>query len=91
MGALDLVLHDILIYEMKNGEGKGRKYLEKKIIFFLGEKKNGERIRGKYLENRNIFCGGEEQRKRKRRKIFGERKSLTGRKGGAEGKEKYQG
>ena len=30
METLDFGLHDILIYEMRNGEGKGRKYLEKK-------------------------------------------------------------
>ena len=30
METLDFGLHDILIYEMKNGEGKGGKYLEKK-------------------------------------------------------------
>ena len=30
METLDFGLHDILIYEMKNGGGKGGKYLEKK-------------------------------------------------------------
>ena len=30
METLDFGLHDILIYEMKNGEGKGGTYLEKK-------------------------------------------------------------
>ena len=29
MGTLEFELHDILIHEMKNGEGKGGKYLEK--------------------------------------------------------------
>ena len=29
METLDFGLHDILIYEMKNREGKGGKYLEK--------------------------------------------------------------
>ena len=32
MGTLDFGLHDILMYEMKNGEGKGGKYLEKEYI-----------------------------------------------------------
>ena len=31
METLDFGLHDIPIYEMKNGEGKGGKYLEKKV------------------------------------------------------------
>ena len=56
--------------EKKNEEGKGGKYLEKDNIFFVVEGKNGE---GKYLEKENLFFGrGEEERRRKRRKLFGE-------------------
>ena len=77
MGALDFRLHDNLIYEMKNKDGKGGKYSEKGIIFFAGEKKNREGYGGKYLEKDNTFL----RRRRKmekekeeniwRRKIFG--------------------
>ena len=49
MGTLDFELHDILIFDMKNGKRKGGKYLEKekeeniwgKENVFLMEKKNG--------------------------------------------------
>ena len=62
MGALDFRLHDNLIYEMKNKDGKGGKYSEKGIIFFAGEKKNREGYGGKYLEKDNTFL-------RRRRKM----------------------
>ena len=41
METLDFGLHDILIYEMKNGEGKGGKYWRKKI--FVSEDKERRR------------------------------------------------
>ena len=47
MGTLDFGLHDIVIYEMMNKEGKGRKYLRRKRRTIFGE--------GKYLEKENIF------------------------------------
>ena len=62
MGTLDFGLHKILIYAMKNGQGKGGKYLEKekeKNIFLVEEQKNGEGRGGKYLENEVFSCGGE--------------------------------
>ena len=42
MGALDFRLHDNLIYEMKNKDGKGGNNSEKENIFFAEEKKNRE-------------------------------------------------
>ena len=58
MGTEDFGLHDILIYERKNTEGKGGKYLEKKdncdcggegkggkFLFFRGEKTNKENVK----------------------------------------------
>ena len=39
MAALDLGLRDILIYEMKIGEGKGGIYLENENIFLCGGEK----------------------------------------------------
>ena len=41
MGTLDFGLHDILIYEMKIGEGKGKGgiYLENENIFLCGGEK----------------------------------------------------
>ena len=53
--------------EMKNGEGKGEKYLEKENIFILRMR----RKRMIYFEKeKNICCGGKEKRRRKRKKIF---------------------
>ena len=46
--------------EMKNGEGKGEKYLEKENIVFWSEEKSQERKWGNYLEKKNLFfCGGD--------------------------------
>ena len=76
MWALDFRLHDNLIYEMKNKDGKGGKYSEKGIIFFAGEKKNREGYGGKYLEKDNTFLRrGRKMEKEKeeniwRKKIF---------------------
>ena len=35
MGTLDVGLNDILIYDMKNGDGKGGMYLEKGNILHI--------------------------------------------------------
>ena len=37
MGTLDFGLHKILIYAMKNGQGKGGKYLENEVFSCGGE------------------------------------------------------
>ena len=58
METLDFGLHDILIYEMKNGEGKGGKYLEKENTCFF-------RVKGKHLEKK---------KNQRRKKIFGKAK-----------------
>ena len=50
MGTLNFGLHDILIYEMKNGEGNRKKYLEK-------EKEES-------IWRRKTFVGGGEKRRR---------------------------
>ena len=52
----------------ENGEGKERKYLKKKSIFFAEETEKEGR---KYLVKENMFfCGGEEKQRRSRRKCL---------------------
>ena len=55
--------------EKTNGEGKGGEYLKRKKYFL--------RRRGKTKkEGKYIFYRGERKQRRKRRKIFGERKYI---------------
>ena len=62
--------------EKKNGEGKGGKYLEKKI-FCGGEEKRSRKRRKIFGEEKYSICVGEEEQNRKRRKFFGEGKLMV--------------
>ena len=70
LGALDFRLHDNLIYEMKNKDGKGGKYSEKENIFFAEEKKKREGYGGKYLEKDNTLRRRRKMEKEKEENIW---------------------
>ena len=54
MGTLDFGLHDILIYEMKNGEKKEENIWRRKIYLFVEEKKSGEGRKQFFAEEKEI-------------------------------------